>query len=179
MLSQAKYENLIAEVKEEFPDFEIKNKSESSLMDAIDIFLKIITFNQMNSFMKNFTTTLGNKIYVPSEWNKYSLIDKSAIIRHERVHMRQARKYTRPLFSFLYVAVLPLGFAYFRKKFEQEAYEESLKAYYEYYGDRVFTQNFKNQIIGNFTSAQYFWIWLIKSDIEKWYDESVTKIKSK
>jgi hypothetical protein len=178
-MKEGQFEALVAEVKEEFTDFEIKNKSESSLMTAIDIFLKIITFNQMDSFMKNFTTTLGNKIYVPSGWDKYSLIDKSAIILHERVHMRQARKYTRPLFSFLYVAALPLGFAYFRKKFEQEAYEETLRAYYEYCGDRAFTQNFKNQIIGNFTSAQYFWIWLIRSDIEKWYDESVAKVKLK
>lgn len=176
MLTESNYEALITEIKEEFPDFRIEKKSESQLMVIIDALLRIITFGQMRMFMDKFITTLGNTIYVSTEWDNGSIPNKMSILRHERVHMRQARKYGRFLFSFLYLAGLPAGLAYFRKKFEQEAYEESLRAYHEYYGKEVFTEDLKDSIVRHFTSSEYFWMWPWKKDVENWYDKIVSKI---
>lgn len=173
------YETLLVEVKKEFPDFDIIKKSDSKLMKLIDICLKVLTFGQMNKFMTGFITTIGAKVYVHDSWQDSSLASKSEIIRHERIHMRQAKKYGRFLFSFLYLMFpLPGGLAYFRKKFEQEAYEESMRALYEYLGEKAFTPSNKEFILSQFTSANYFWMWPFRKSLEIWYDGVVSKIKS-
>ena len=178
-MTKEEYQKILNETTNEFPDFEILPKEESKLMKVIDIALKIITFGQMKNFMTGFITTIGNKVYVPGTWGNATLTSKAEIIRHERVHMRQAKRYGRFLFSFLYLVVpLPTAFAYFRKKFEQEAYEESLKALYEYHGEKIFTPSLKEGMLAHFTTAQYFWMWPWRKDLEKWYDVAVEKAKS-
>jgi len=178
-MTKEEYQKILNETTNEFPDFEILPKKESKLMKVIDIALKIITFGQMKNFMTGFITTIGNKVYVPETWDNNTLTSKAEIIRHERIHMRQAKRYGRFLFSLLYLALpLPTVFAYFRKKFEQEAYEESLKALYEYHGESVFTPRLKNFFISHFVSANYFWMWPFQKNLESWYDGVVSKIKS-
>lgn len=181
MKTQADYEALEAEVREEFPDFKVENKADSGLMKAIDVVLKVITFGQMKAFMTGFITTLGTTVYVPEGWDDHPETGRMEVLRHERVHMRQARKYGRFLFSLMYVALpLPTVFAHFRKKFEQEAYEESLKAMQEYYGDAVLLDpTVKARMVGHFTSAEYFWTWPWNASISKWYDDAVGRLLQK
>ena len=179
MLSSEGYDKLLDEIKTEFPDFKLMKKKDSKLMNAIDGFLKVITFGQMMNFMESFVTTIGNTVYVPSAWDSKSPSAKAITMRHERVHMRQSKIMGRLKFSLLYLlAPVPAVWAHYRKKFEQEAYEESLKAYNEYYGKKFFTPSLKSSIIDHFTTADYFWMWPWKSQIEEWYDsvvESITK----
>lgn len=181
MTIKENYETLLVEIRKEFPDFHIIKKEDSRLMKLIDVCLKIISFGQMKTFMTDFITTLGSKVYIMERWESVALIDRIAILRHERVHMRQARRYGRFLFSFLYLMFpLPIGFAYFRKKFEQEAYEESIKTIYQYYGEKaICSTRQKEFIISQFTSANYFWMWPWRKDLEKWYDAAVEKAKSR
>lgn len=179
MSMKSEYESLLIDTKEEFPDFEIIAKQNSFLMKTIDVALKIITFGQMKAFMTGFITTLGQKVYVHDKWRLSPYTNKCEVIRHERVHMRQAKRHGRFLFSLMYLVIpLPTVFAYYRRKFEQEAYEETLRAVYEYRGVSAFTPQLKESIIAHFTSSQYFWMWPWRKDIEKWYDASVKKIKS-
>jgi len=177
MLTKQDYESLLQSVKKEFPDFEIIKKEDSSLMKAIDVFLRVITFGKMKSFMNDFITTLGNKVYVPSDWDENSPATNSSTIRHERVHMRQNKRYGKFLFSFMYVMLpFPTLFAYFRTKFEKEAYEETLRTVHEYYGPSIFTPGLKEKIVSFFVGPEYFWMWYNKKEIEDWYDETVKKI---
>lgn len=179
MAIHEEYEQILTDTKTEFPGFEIIEKKGSKLMKVIDIVLKVITFGQMKTFLTGFITTLGEKVYVNDGWDSLPLANKASVIRHERVHMRQSRKYGRFLFSFLYLAFpLPVGVAYFRKKFEQEAYEESLRAVHDYFGPNGFTPRLKEYTLAHFTTAQYFWMWPWRKDLEKWYDSAVEKIKS-
>ena len=179
-MTKEEYEKIIFDTKNEFTDFEIISKNKSVFMKIIDAALKIITFGQMKNFMTGFITTIGNKVYVPGTWEDNTLTSKAEIIRHERIHMRQAKRYGRFLFSLLYlVAPFPTIFAHFRKKFEQEAYEESLKALYEYHGEKIFTPRLKEGMLAHFTTAQYFWMWPWRKDLEKWYDAAVQKAKSR
>jgi len=146
-------------------------------MKAIDVCLKIITFGQMETFMEDFITTLGNKVYVPETWQNGSLVSKIEILRHERVHMRQARKYGRILFSIMYLLLpLPGGLAYFRKKFEMEAYEESMRTLHMYMGAGALNDRLKEHITKQFTSANYFWMWPFRKSVEAWFDETAKKI---
>lgn len=171
-------DQLTAEIRKEFPDFNIVRKRDSTLMKVISVFLAIITFGLMRVFMTGFYTTLGDTIYVPDGWDTASEQSKCATLRHERVHMRQARKYTRFLFSFSYVFVfLPGGLSFFRMKFEKEAYEETIRAWYEY-GGAVVIQNyaFREDMIKHFVTSQYVWMWPFRKNIETWYDDAVEKV---
>jgi hypothetical protein len=177
MKTETDFQVLLKETSKEFSGFYIEKKSDSTLMKFIDLFLKIITFGQMKYFMTDFITTIGTTVYTPSNWDICSAGSKMATIRHERIHMRQAAKWGKIIFSLLYIfCPLPGGLSFFRKKFEQEAYEESLRSYLEYYGPSVFTPGLREQIIKHFTTSEYFWMWPWRSSIEKWYDKIINDL---
>jgi len=177
MLSNENYEKLLIEIRTEFCDFEIIKKSQSKFMKILNAGLKMITLGSLKNFMNDFITTVNDKVYVPDNWDSYSNATKAITLRHERVHMRQAKKIGKIKFSLAYLLFpLPTVFSYFRTKMEQEGYEESIKAYYEYYGSKFFTQTLKQEIVSNFTTSRYFWMWPWKSQIENWYDDVVKNI---
>ena len=96
-------------------DFKLQPRSSSLFMRFLNIFGAGTAW-----------TTVGNTIYYPD-----AIVDPMLfpdIIEHEKVHVEQFKKYSVPLFLFLYVLVpLPLFFSYFRWKFEREAYVVELK----------------------------------------------------
>jgi hypothetical protein len=158
-----------AEIKSEFPAFTVVNKADSTLM-------KLLSHVMVSTFMTNFTTTIGNTVYVPDEFESWSPASQCAVLRHERVHMRQARRLTFPLFAFLYLLVFfPLGLAYFRAKFEMEAYAESLAAYKDY-GRSYSDAETKAWVTGEFTGASYGWMWPFSSTINAWFDSTVAAL---
>lgn len=171
-------DQLKSEIFSEFPHFQVIEKQKSFKMKAINVFLKIITFGQMKTFMVDFVTTVGQKVYVPTKWATWPEKSKLTILRHERVHMRQAQKYGRFLFSFLYLFFpFPTLVAYYRMKFEREAYTESLVAMAEYFGkDYLNDQRVKESMFRHFTSSEYFWMWPWKKSLEKWYSETLAKL---
>ena len=81
------------------PKFNLKFKNESLLMKIIS---KILFFNK--SFFTSFVTTLGNTVYFPSREN-LERRGRGAILTlgHEFIHTYDFKKYTYPLFSFLYL----------------------------------------------------------------------------
>jgi hypothetical protein len=178
ILKKADYVALCHEIKKEFSDFEIIKKEDSLLMKVINIFLMIITFGQMKVFMTKFITVIGNKVYVTESWDDRDERLKCATLRHERVHMRQSKKYGKFLFSILYLFLpFPIGIAWFRTKFEKEAYEESFRALNEYFGKEAFSDRYKKHIVGQFTTSHYFWMWPFRDSLEKWYDEKASKLR--
>ena len=173
--SDLMYAQLLEEIQLEFPDFKIIQKSESKLMKVLNFLLLIISFGQAREFMTHFTTTLGTKVYVTDDWDTDEATSRISLLRHERIHMRQARKYSQPLFSFLYLFVLfPIGLAYFRMKFEKEAYAESVKADIELHGTyRVLSPEYKAWLAGQFTGAGYLWTWPFKKSIDMWVTKTI------
>lgn len=72
--------------------------------------------------------TIGNTIYYPDVYDLETAKLFTDLIDHEKVHIEQYKKYTVPGFLFLYVLVpLPIFFAYFRWRFEREAYMVQLR----------------------------------------------------
>lgn len=171
------YNSIINEIKLEFPKFKVVCKSDSWMMKVIDIFLKIVSFGQANKFMTVFVTTIGNTIYVPNSWDTLDDVFKISVLRHERVHMRQSKKYWFPFYSFLYLFVFfPVVFAWYRKKFEQEAYEESLRAMVDLQGKEILDKIDPEFFISQFTTGAYLWTWPFRKSITKWYNETKAKI---
>ena len=169
------YLDMVEETKEEFKGFKVVPKSESLLMKAINVFLIAITFGQMRTFMTRFHTTVGTTVYVTPSWDKQTDASRIITLRHERVHMRQARRYTRPVFSFLYLFALPSIWT-FRAKFEAEAYEETMRAAVEFHGTGSLDDKLKASIVKHFTSAEYFWMKPFKGSVEKWFDEARKRV---
>jgi hypothetical protein len=170
-------------MRREFPTFDIRRKVDSWFMQFISDFLRVITFGRMTSFMENFITTIGYTVYVPESWADLPDSQKYVILRHERVHMRQREKYGALWFTFLYLFFpLPAYVAYFRMKFECEAYAESMKATVVAYGDHapmmLKAPAFKTMMVNHFTSAEYFWMWPHRAQIEEWFDEAVEEALS-
>lgn len=169
---------VMGDIRTEFPSFKVVSKADSALMKAIDRFMRIVTFGQATTFMSGFTTTLGKTVYLPTTWDAWSPSAQCAVLRHERVHMRQAKRLSAPLYSFLYALVfLPLGLSWFRSRFEMEAYEESLKALAEY-GEDVAVPGYKEHVVQYFITAKYGWMWPFKGAVERWYDEAAAKAKA-
>ena len=165
-------------IREEFPDFALVPKQDSSFMKLCDLGLRIITFGSMCDFMKTFTTTVGYTVYVPSRWDSWDWRARVTILRHERIHMRQRSRPNILWYSIKYLLLwLPCFFAYFRMKYEMEAYEESMKADLEYYGGHLLRQSdYRQTMISHFTGAQYFWTWPWRTRIEDWYDRTVERL---
>lgn len=164
------------EIAKEFPNFKIRLKSQSWLMKTINVLLLILTFGRQKTFMTSFVTTLGSTVYVPDSWSSWNPTAQCITLRHERVHMRQSRKYGWLLFSLLYLFCwLPLWRAKWRTKFEMEAYEESMRSLLDYGGD---PSNFvyKAKMIRHFTSAEYGWMWTKEKDIEDWFDRTLSRL---
>jgi hypothetical protein len=172
-----KFEEVRIRTLMQFPDFRLIEKSSSRFMKVLDFCLKLITLWQMDQFMVSFVTTIGYKVYTPANWRIWDETTRCVLLRHERVHMHQKKKY-KWLFGWLYLFLpVPTVFAYYRKKFEMEAYEETIRARKEY-GANLYRPAFRAAIVRHFTTAEYFWMYPFKAKVEKWYDDFVEKLHS-
>lgn len=102
----------------------VKDKRGSLLMRFLALFLG-------SRFMTSAWTTMGRRtIWAPTgaDLTINGLLRRETIIRHELIHIAQARRW--PVwFQLSYLLLpLPVGFAYFRWRFEREAYLVNLRA---------------------------------------------------
>lgn len=168
------YENELKITLESFPKFKLMPKHKSTLMRFMSY---LLFFNK--GFMSNFVTTIGNYIWVPENWDKLDNKVKATVIRHERVHLIQQKRYGMFLYIILYLFwPIPIFFALGRRNIEMEAYAESLRAEAEYFG-LFFIDQPKNmdRYVSYFTSSSYAWMWINRNSIENWYKQIVTEIK--
>ena len=116
-------------------------------------------------------------------WNVTDQVDEEerwATMRHEAVHLRQFRKFTFLGMAVLYLLLpLPAGLSYFRMRLEREAYEETLRAWYEAHGEgAVREKGLREHVIAQFTSASYGWMWPFPAALGRWYDRFVDRLAS-
>lgn len=173
-----RYERLVAKLKNEIPGFRIIRKDRSRLHRAIDRTLKIVTFGRMTSYLDSYQTTIGKTIYVTADWDAISADSRYVTLRHEAIHLRQFRKLTLPVMAVLYILLpLPMGLAWFRARFEMEAYAESIRAAAEVWGPaHVRGASYRARLIGQFTGPNYGWMWPFPSSLERWYDQILASL---
>ncbi|MGM3253346.1 hypothetical protein ACS22W_26300, partial [Escherichia coli] len=72
----------------------------------------------------------------------------------------------------LYLLVpLPLGLAWFRMRWEREAYAESVRAAWELLGPAyVRRPDYRAHLVRVFCSGAYGWMWPFPTSIERWFD---------
>lgn len=173
-------ERCITEIREEFPKFAIVNKDESPLSRLIDVALRIVTLGGQNRFITHYHTVIGYTLYVPASWSTLGDLDRCILLRHERVHLRQRKRYGFVGMALIYlVPFFPLGLAYGRARLEWEAYIETLRATAELVGlGAAKSSSLRESIIGRFTGPDYGWMWPFRSTIERWYDEAIREIET-
>jgi len=163
---------LVVDIRREFPRFRIIRKDESWFQRAIDALLRVVTFGAQRSYLSGYQTTIGQRVYVTSDWDELPDETRYVTLRHEREHLRQFRRYTLPGMAFLYLLVpLPLGLAWFRAYFEMQGYAETIRASAEVYGAAYVTRPvFREHVVSQFVTGAYGWMWPFRGRIERWYD---------
>jgi hypothetical protein len=114
---QKRIDALLADMTQEFPHFRLLRKADSKYMH----FLAWVVRLWCPCFMTGFSTTSGYSIYIPDHLSEASLYE---ILRHERQHMRDYRKYWwfYPIsYTLLFPAVLT-----FRALWEFRAFRETM-----------------------------------------------------
>lgn len=171
-------ERFLSDLKAEFPSFCIKPKRGDALSRAIDLALRVVTLGGQRYYLTRYHTVIGDTLYVPETWEELSDLERVILLRHERVHLRQRRRYGGPLMTFLYlVPFLPLGLAYGRARIEWEAYTETLRATAELRGPAALKDaQLREHIVRRFIGPDYGWMWPFRSVVEGWYDRVVTEL---
>lgn len=173
-------ELLTDNMRQEFPTFSVAMKRDSRLMKIISVVLTVVTLGSMRTFMTDFITTIGNTVYVPDDWYQGDDVPRMIVLRHERVHMRQKKQYGMVLFSLMYLLFpLPGGLAYFRTKFEREAYAETIRATVELFSDgkyMVRATSYRAFMLSQFDGPAYFWMWPFHASNGRWYDSVIATL---
>lgn len=174
-----RYTRLLEEIHIEFPRFRLVRKHESRFQRAIHYGLMIITFGGMRHYLDSYQTTIGNTIYVTRDWDERDPRERYITMQHERVHLRQFHRYSLLGMALLYLLIpLPMGLAYFRARFEKEAYEQSIRTAASIYGiDHVRHGSFREHIVAQFLGPSYGWMWPFRRRINAWYDGIVQDIE--
>jgi hypothetical protein len=175
-----RYDDLVAAITDEFPRFRLVIKSTSALQRAIDRALRILTLGQMRAYLDGYQTTLGSTVYVTADWDQRDPDQRYATLRHELVHMRQFRRYGFLGMALLYLLVpLPMGLAYFRARFEREAYAETIRATFEVAGRAAVDEPaFRARMREQFTGPSYGWMWPFPRAFDRWFDRVVASLEA-
>jgi len=171
-------ESYLADLQREFPGLTLVRKEDVWHQRWADVLLRLATFGRMRTYASEYTTVLLRTIYVPSSWARRSDADRYVTLRHEAVHLRQARRYTPVGMALLYaLPFFPVGLAYGRARIEWEAYAETLRAIAEVHGLEVARSPAQRaRIVQQFTSAAYGWMWPFPATIERWIDAELERI---
>lgn len=168
------YDVLLDEIRAEFPGFKLVPKAESPFMRTLGVVLRVLLGG---AFLEDFTTTVGLTVYTPTKWAEMSEASRLGVLRHERVHLRQAKRYGGLVFSLAYLLFpLPFGLAYCRARLEWEAYEESMRAAVEYHGKGALNAEHRAWLVGLFVGPSYGFMWPFRAQVERWYDEARARI---
>ncbi len=168
----------LAELSREFPAFRVVYKRDSALCRAIHAALLLVTIGGQRAFLNGYYTVIGDTLYVPDSWDQLDDDERVILLRHERVHLRQRRRYGSVGMALFYLLpFLPLGLAYGRARIEWEAYRETLRATFELKGRAAaFDPELRRRIVRRFTGPDYGWMWPFRSSVERWYDSWLAEL---
>jgi hypothetical protein len=170
----------LAELALGFPRFRILYKRTSWLSKIIHVALVGVTLGGQRQFLSGYYTVLGDTLYVPDSWDVLAPIDRVILLRHERVHLRQRRRYGGLGMTLLYLLpFFPLGLAYGRARIEWEAYTETLRATAELCGlPAAKSAALRRRIVSRFTGPDYGWMWPFPGTVERWYDAALSALEA-
>lgn len=147
----ARYYDLVNSIKDEFPNFEVIPKLNSKLMWACYYLSLMPLWNPL--FMSRFITVAFGKVYMPEELIGTEI--GADVLRHELVHLRDARRWSILFYLSYILFPLPAVFT-MRAYWEFRGYCESLRAERDRYGV-VYSESL-NYYVSLFTGPSYLWM---------------------
>jgi hypothetical protein len=172
----AAYEELLDELRRD--GVRLVDKRDSWLQRVIDVALSVVTMGKQSAYLTRYVTTIGRTIYVTPDWEERPLADRYVTLLHERVHLEQFRRWGVLLMGIAYLLLpLPVGLAWFRMRWEREAYEATVRATYALHG-RLGVERIRAHVCRQFTSGSYAWMWPFPKAIARWYDGLVGDLEA-
>jgi hypothetical protein len=160
----------VASIEHDFPGFQILPKKDSKLCKILNAILLVLTLGTTR-FMTDYHTVIGKTMYTAPGWEKMPWLNRWILLRHEGMHLRQAKKiglgsfwFGWAIWSFAYLFLLPAVWT-LRSRWEREAYIETICCS-QRYGLRID----REKMIQQFTSSQYFFMWPFREKVERWLD---------
>ena len=167
-----------AEIKAEFPTFEIRYKRGDALQRAIHVALMVLTVGGMRTYATRYHTVLFGKLWVPDAWDAIGDLDRVILLRHERIHLRQRARMGDARMAVVYLLpFFPLFLAYGRARIEWEAYAETLRATAELLGIEH-ARALRPHIVGRFTGPDYGWMWPFPATVGRWFDAVIATLET-
>lgn len=157
-------------INREFPGFGVETKDGSWWCWSIFAVLWILTLGKTR-FMTDYAILLRKTLYTPAKWTEWTWLDRWILLRHEGVHLRQAKTLGFGWFglgwvfwALAYLFVLPFGLT-LRSRWEREAYGETIRC----------TQRFggavsRSKMYADFTGPAYLWMDLRQDVVSRWLD---------
>lgn len=169
---------LLAEIADEFPRFRMVDKRTSRLSRVIDRALRLVTLGRQRDYLTRYHTVIGHTLFLPDSWSTQSEAARCVVLCHERVHLRQFRRFGTLGMAFLYlVPLLPVGLAWGRARLEWEAYRETLAATAALHGLKAAAcPALRREIVDRFVGGAYGWMWPFRRSVERWYDEALREL---
>jgi hypothetical protein len=182
-------------IRSKIPDFEIKDKKKSPLMEVLGW---LLFFNKR--FLDNYVTTIYPKVYVPEvPYKPYNHLHAIGVLAHEYVHLSD-RKKLGWLFNFIYLspqilAVIGLlGFFispwYFifllfilpmpspgRTWAEVRGYRMSMAIQY-WLNPEIKMELLIDRYVYQFTSSSYYWMMPFKDLVRGIFIKELDKIRT-
>lgn len=171
---------MLEEIRKEFPRFRIVAKRHDRLSHLIHAALLVVTLGGQRYYLSHYHTVLGDTLYTPDSWDSTPDLDRVITLRHERVHLRQRRRYGFALMAFLYlIPFFPVGLAYGRARIEWEAYAETLRATAELKGLAAAEDPaLRKALLERFAGAAYGWMWPFRAAVSRWIDQVLEEIRA-
>jgi hypothetical protein len=175
---KARADGLLAELRAEFPDFEVRRKRESVLQRAIGALLFLVTLGGQRHYLTRYHTVLFGKLYVPDTWDAMSDDARYVLLRHERVHLRQRKRMGDVMMGIAYLLLwLPVGLAWGRARIEWEAYVETIRATAEVSGLAA-ARALEPEIVRRFVGPDYAWMWPFPRAVRYWFREVIADLEA-
>jgi hypothetical protein len=152
----------------------IVRKDQHWFWKVLGFLVLCVTFGKNKTFSTRYVTTIHKTIAVPPNWVDRDPLYKLEILTHELVHVAQFKKYTPVVMGLLYLLFpLPIGLAYFRWRFEREAYVAGYKKLLQYNYSPELRQALVDHGVVQMTSGQYGWTWPFKNSVRDYFDAHV------
>ncbi len=154
----------------DFPGFHVLYKAGDPIQRAVSMFLCLVTLGGMRTYLSRYHTVMFGALWVSPAWDQMSDDACYVLLRHERVHLRQRARYGELGMALRYlVGGLPLGACWGRARIEWEAYEETIRATFEVYGEREM-RALRPWLIERFCGPDYGWMWPFPDQVGAWFD---------
>jgi len=182
--SNSRLHILFTELKEEFPDLKFRHKRNVWYHWVAHVLFCIFTIGFQRIYISRMTTTGRNRIdFSDEKWGRlHRGKDEDhdrvwALLMHERVHLRQFASKGRFKVVMLY-AFPPILFCYGRAVvIEKPGYLASLRAQWEIAREWAEDDRYRKWWISVFTGPSYGWAWVIRSQVERWFDDELSKLR--